>query len=228
LAEGPEVGRTRYPARRTFLALVVIAALLAGCASQVTGSAVPVAHPSTPATAGCDPATLPGCLMPAPAGSTQWSQPYAPNGTITVPQFLDRVYYGQSASERQQVTAQLTTQGLQALAHRSWHASNSDDADVVLLRFSADTGAASRTVQMVHAYASDQDYQQVSAPSLTTQGVSVFAYRKLDSRGEVATIGFGAFGPVAMEFFVWSLATVDTGAVTGWMKQEATLLGGRR
>jgi hypothetical protein len=229
------VGGGRATTRRRSAAGAVVALVLtlAACTTRTNGAAVPAARPSTGSSAtgvpsACDPTRLPSCLMPAPPGSTQWGKPYAPNGAVTLDQFLDRVYYGQNPSQRQEVIAQLNAQGLRDIAHASWHASNSDDADLVLLGFTAPTGATSRTVQMVHAYASDADYQQVSLPSSAKFGISVFAYRQLDSQGEVPAIGFAAFGPVAMEFFFWSLAGVDQTTLTSWLTTEATLLAGAR
>jgi len=219
--------------RRVVLLLSVLTAL-AACSTAVRGSATPVQHPTTrapvPATgeaaAGCpEPTALPECLMPLPAGSAAWSQMYAPNGTISIDQYLDRVYYGVSADQRSAVRSALATEGLLSIAHESW-STNSDAADVVLLRFGTASGAASRNAQNVHAYTADTaDYRAVPIPALTRLGVNVVAYQKIDSQGDMASIGFGSFGAVLVEFFFWSPATVDQAPLSDWVTQQARALG---
>ncbi len=218
----------RCAAGRIFLLSVALTAL-AACTTAVGGSALPAPHSATPTTTpaggGCTGQPLPDCLMAPPAGATPWSQMYAPNGAITISQFLDRVYAGVSAQQRASVQSDLAAQGLLAIAHQAWHA-NSDDADVVLLRFSAASGADSRNAQLVHAYVADTaDYRVVDSPQLTALGINVVAAQKIDVQGAVPAIGFGSAGPVAMEFFFWSLATVDQPTLVDWLTQQAHKLG---
>lgn len=218
----------RWAAGRIFLLSVALTAL-AACTTAVGGAALPAPRPATttttPASGGCVGQPLPDCLMALPAGSAPWSQMYAPNGAITIDQFLDRVYAGVSAQQRASVQSDLAAQGLLALAHQAWHA-NSDDADVVLLRFSAPSGADSRNAQLVHAYVADTaDYRVIESPQLTALGINAVAAQKIDGQGTVPVIGFYAAGPVAMEFFFWSLATVDQPTLVDWITQQAHKLG---
>lgn len=227
--------------RTAALALVCAAlTMLGGCTTTVRGSAAPghdaptgsatpgdtpTASGSSPAGPGsCLPATPTTCMMAPPTGSRQWNPVYAPNGPIDMTQFLDRVYYNANPSQRQEVATELNAQGLRAIAHESWRGANSDDADVVLLAFAAPSGAISRNTQLVTSHDADTTFRKVNLPALTNMGVSVYQLPTMDAQGEVPAVCFAAFGQISMEFFFWSLATLDSETLVNWLDQEAAVL----
>ncbi|HEX3789592.1 MAG TPA: hypothetical protein VHW44_17135 [Pseudonocardiaceae bacterium] len=223
----------RRRARRTrsslSLAAVALLATLTGCASTISGSAEPAPGDATTtapaAPTACAPTDLTTCLMAVPTGAQQWAQPYAPDGPLTMQQFLDRIYFDQNATQKQSVTQQLQAQGLRTIAHQSWHATNSDDSDLLLFDFGAAAGATSRTSQQVSAYTGDPQYKRVSMPDLAAAKVSVFRLATVDDQDQVAVIALAAFGPVAMQFFFWSNATLDSATLESYLKQEIAILG---
>jgi predicted small secreted protein len=220
--------------------LVAAAGLLAGCANTITGQARAAGsvsslgvsggggsagvQPSAVAVSGsCVPATPVSCLMPAPDGSRPYSKEFPAAGMLTSQQFVQAMYSAATDQERTYQSDRLSALGLVTIAERNWVASNTDQAQVLLLVFGSDAAAKAR------ALGAEQGYQdQSGSESVTLSGLpsAVVAYQKpaIDSYGNVAAAVFGNFGTVELEVFFFSPAKLDQSTLTGWLSQQAALL----
>lgn len=212
------MGGSRYGARRNLsvaLLVTVLLAALTGCARGITGS--PVAKV-------CSPANLMSCMLPVPVGSNGWQQPYAPNGQLTMTQFLDRVYFDQSASDKATIQSQLSSDGLRTIVHESWVSADGDFGDMLLYDFANATGASREHTDEITAFDGDTQYRRLDQSTLQSDGVATYQLTTNDSANQAATTSWGTFGPVLMEFFYWSPTTVDTQPLDDWLTTQVALL----
>jgi hypothetical protein len=217
--------------------LVVAAGLLAGCANTITGQARAAdsvsalgasggggIRPSAAAVAGsCVPATPVSCLMPAPDGSRPYAKDFPAAGTLTSQQFVQAMYSAATDQERTYQVNRLSALGLVTIAERNWVASDTDQAQVLLLVFGSDAAAKARALGAEQGY---QDQSGSEGVILARLPSTVVAYQKpaIDSYGNVAAAVFGYFGTVELEVFFFSPAKLDQSTLTGWVSQQAALL----
>jgi hypothetical protein len=199
-------------------------ALVTGCTTSVEGQAVPTGGGSgghTADGASCVPANLMSCMMKAPSGSKPFTQPFAPNGPITTAQFLKEFYPDDATQYDGQIAQELSEDGVQAIVHQDWHASNDDQAEVVLLRFADGDGAHSRLETAVQGADGDDTYTPVD---VSAAGVKAYVSNSPDSLGNLVVQAYATAGSVEMEFNFYSPDALDKPTMNTWVSQEVALM----
>jgi hypothetical protein len=214
------------------------AALLAGCAQAVDGdgrAAGPTGFPSTPRTSAAPSTSAPstpagpasstpapgtisaaalvGRLMPRPAGSVGWTSSWGRDTSPTLERFVNVEY---AAPARAGVLAKLRAQGLTTIAHRTWYAKDSDQADMVLLRFADEAGALSRWLSATGAQAAvtgSSGFDVATVPH--SRG---FALPHLDQLGNQRVVVYAPVHNVVIELFYYSPATYKPADAQRWLQ----------
>jgi hypothetical protein len=211
--------------RRTRPALAFAACFLVACSSTVAGTgtldpsgSAPPDFPassspaSSPPPVTAPPADLTGLLLTAPAGSHPWSSAWARNTTPTVEEWVAEVY---PASAQSGVVAQLRTQGILGVVHRTWVAPSADQADMVLLGFSTASGAQARYDIATGAKSRSSDVTPFQVPDVPT--AIGYANRTVDGLGNVPAIVYAVKGTVVIELFYYSPTRLRTADAVTWM-----------
>ncbi|MEP7019484.1 MAG: hypothetical protein ABI808_02450 [Pseudonocardiales bacterium] len=220
-------------------AAVTVSILLTGCVSVVTGDgaavtgqhtsttgattamASPTGLPSTTTstgptatttaaspTASAAPASdLTSLLAPAPSGSRPWGTPWSKNGTPTLEEFVAHVYPARALALAK---SQLKAQGIKDIAHRTWIATDANQADTILLRFDTAAGAVSRYRSATAAKGGDTGQRHFDVPGYP-QAIGYYN-PTLDELGNVRTIVYGQIGTIVVEVFFYSPAKLDKAA----------------
>jgi hypothetical protein len=191
------------------LALALACLSLSACAATVSGH--PVTAPGTPSTTATAPGTLGDLLIAGPSGSHPWGTAWASDQLPTTDEFTARVY---ADADRATESARLRAQGVIAIAHRTWVASDSNQADVVLLQFDSADGATSRLRGVVSAKAATQNIQSFTVPNLP----DVIGYYDavIDEDGNYRAIVYGRKSAIVMELFYYCPAPFSTADAISW------------
>jgi len=224
----PHVRRLRVAGAAALTVLM----LLTGCVSVVTGDGVaatgqhasttgptttassPTGPPSTGRTAtttasstttSAAPASdLTSLLVPAPSGSRPWGTPWSKNGTPTLEEFVAHVYPARALALAK---SQLKAQGIKDIVHRTWIATDANQADTILLRFDTTAGAVSRYRSATAAKGGDTGQRHFDVPGYP-QAIGYYN-PTLDELGDVRTIVYGQIGTIVVEVFFYSPAKLD-------------------
>lgn len=219
-------------------------AVLGGCASVVGGrgtaasqaatssapsgfpssssSSVPPSPPTATASTTSPPTSdLASLLAPGPAGSKSWGTAWARNVSPTISQFVAHVYPAKSGPI---VKAELVAQGLNGIAHRTWTAPSSNQADQVLLRFDTPAGAVSRYRSATSAKAASPGQFHFDVPGFPN---AIGYYNPtIDEVGDVRTIVYGQVRDIVMEIFFYSPAKLDQAGAIAAATTQLRLLPG--
>lgn len=175
-----------------------------GFPSSTSAPAPPSSSGATAGTTSAPTSELATLLAPGPTGSKSWGTAWATNVSPTISQFVAHVYPATSAAF---VKAELVAQGLNGIAHRTWTAPNSNDADQILLRFDTSAGALSRYRSATSAKSSSPGELHFDVSGFPN---AVGYYNpKIDEVGDVRTIVYGQVGDIVMEIFFYSPAKLD-------------------
>jgi len=158
--------------------------------------------------------SLSDCLLPAPSGSTPWTDTWGTNTSPTAQEYAAEMF--SSSTWQTIIGARLNTAGLTGVTHRAWITSNGAEADDVLLSFSSANGAMAW-------YKSDAYSATGTSFTIPNQKDSTGTYNpKADTNGDIAAQVFGVSGTVAMELFTWSPTTFDQSRTVTWASQQLT------
>jgi hypothetical protein len=235
---------SRRRRRAAGAAALAALALLTGCASVVTGDGAPLpgagtagsatspttgvsssppdvpSATTTPGTTTPAPTTdLAALLAPAPSGSKPWDTAWSRNDKPTLDEFVAHVYPAQSTALAK---SQLKAQGIKDIAHRTWIATDANQADVVLLRFDTTAGAVSRYRSATMAKAGAPGQLHFDVPGFT-EAVGYYS-PVLDELGDVRAIVYGQIGDIVLEVFFYSPAQLDQAAAVAAATAQLSLL----
>ncbi len=156
--------------------------------------------------------SLTSCLLPAPSGTTPWTDTWGTNSSPTAQEYATEMF--SSANWRTIIMARLNTSGMTGITHRSWITSNGAEADDVLISFGSANGALAW-------YKSDTYSATGTAFTVPNQKNSSGTYNpRPDGNGDIAAQVFAVSGNVAMELFTWSPATFDQSRTVTWASQQ--------
>jgi hypothetical protein len=156
--------------------------------------------------------SLGACLLPAPSGSTPWTDTWGTNTTPTAQEYSAEMF--SSSTWQTIIGARLNTAGLTGITHRAWITSNGAEADDVLLSFSSANGAMAW-------YKSDAYSATGTSFTIPNQKDTTATYNpKADTNGDIAAQVFAVSGTVAMELFTWSPTTFDQSRTVTWASQQ--------
>lgn len=224
-------------ARHTACVVAMITtAVLSGCSVAVDGhgTAAPNTAPSSsasgttssgttspgttsPTQAEQDLATL---LAPSPPGSHPWDTAWSRNTAPSLEQFVANAYPARSAAV---VRSELKAQGLNAIAHRTWTASDGgNEADDILFRFDTPQGAQGRFSSATRSKAADRGEHSFDVPGYPK---AIGYYNPTpDDIGDVRTIAYGLAGDIVVEVFFYSPGTLDKAGVIAALTDQLRLL----
>ena len=157
--------------------------------------------------------------MTPPAGSVPFNSAWARNHTPTVAQFT-AWDYGPTDAARE--TARLEAERLARIAHETWVAPDSDQADMVLLQFKDPTGALSRFLGATTAEADAAGVRPFAVPSVA--GALGYYHTALDSVGNVRAVLYATVGDTVVEEFYFSPARLRPADAIAWLGEQVKLL----
>jgi hypothetical protein len=200
--------------------------------SQVVRSTIPtsapaatptVSPPATSSSAARPPVDLTALLAAAPAGAKPWNNAWGRLERPTLAQFVKEFY---PASARRDITTTLRTQGAVDLAHRTWVARNSNQIDLVLMRFASPAGALSRYLAITDGTASRSDSTRFTVTGYRRGEAQGFRQSGKDAYGYVRarTYGLIAGTSIVLEAFFFSPHHFDKAALVSWTHQQLSRL----
>lgn len=163
----------------------------------------------------CAPATLTSCLVAKPSSANEYTDSW---GSSTTPSKDDYLKWAFDSDPIAQKTASdnLTSEGLQNIAHTAWKASDGNGIDFTLLKFSGAQGAHARALEMLGTDISAAD--PVPAPA----GLPGSAYSdsKANSDGDIVTRYSAQVGDIALQVRYYSPGSYSAGDLTSWLAAE--------
>jgi hypothetical protein len=194
---------------RRVTVLVLACLSLSACATTVSGH--PVAAPGPTSTTATPPGGLNDLLIDGPSGSHPWGTAWATDQLPTTDEFAARVY---AAGDRVTESARLRSQGIIAIAHRTWVAPDSNQADVVLLQFATADGATSRLRAAVSAKAATPNIESFTVPNLPD--VVGYYDAVIDNDGNYRAIVYGQKAGIVVELFYYCPAPFSSADAITW------------
>ncbi|HEV7193111.1 MAG TPA: hypothetical protein VGN35_07875 [Jatrophihabitantaceae bacterium] len=198
-----------------FLAAALACLTLAACGNTVDGR--PSAT-SPPAAADAS-ATLGALLETAPSGSQSWGNAWADASTPSVEQFVSRVY---APADQVAEAARLRAQGIVAIAHRTWTASDTHQADLVLLQFATAAGATARLRTAVAAKSRVANIREFDVPNYP--GVVGLYPPGIDDDGNYRAIVYAQKSSIVMELFYYCPEPFNASDAITWAVAQLQLL----
>ena len=168
----------------------------------------------------CNPEVLTSCLIAKPGSANSFNDAWGSSTTPTVDQYISYLYGGSSTIAQQNARDNLTNAGLKDIAHTAWKGSNSDQIDIVLLRFDTADGAKAESLNLTGHFVSDA-YGR-SAP---VKVADTAAYMETaDSDGLIPVRYAIAVGDILLVEHFYSPGTMDSASFQAWTGAEAASL----
>lgn len=198
---------------RSVLSACLLALTLAACSSTVAGK--PLAAPGTADV----PAALHALLEPAPVGTQPWATAWSDNETPTVEDFVARAY---APADQSAEATRLRSQGIVAIAHRAWVASDGRQADVVLLQFATTAGAKLRERTAVAAKTHAGDIRSFDVPE-HPDVVGLYP-SGIDDDGNYRAIVYAQKVRIVLELFYYCPEPFNPADAIAWTTAQLQLL----
>jgi len=175
---------------------------------------------STVSAVTCNPQQLTSCLIAKPGSADSFTDAWGSSTTPTRDDYIDYLYGSSSTLAQQNARDNLTNAGLRDIAHTAWKGSNSDQIDIVLLRFATADGAQAESLNLTGHFVSEA--YGVGAP---VEVADTEAYMgTADSDGLVPVRYALAVGDILLVVHFYSPDTMDYAAFQAWTGAEVTSL----
>ena len=171
----------------------------------------------------CTPFALTSCLVARPP-SAQGGLADSWNPTAT-PTKADYLKWAFDADPIAQKIAgdNLTSQGLQNIAHAAWKAADGNGIDIVLLKFSSEQGAHARSLELIGTDMTSGDSgNAVPVPIPVPAGVpgSAYSSAKPNSNGDIDTRYAAYVGDIALQVSYYSPGSYSSADFSNWLGAE--------
>lgn len=199
---------------RSLLGATIVCLTLAACTHTVNGRAT-----NSPAPAGGASASLRALLELPPVGSQPWATAWSDNETPSVQDFVARVY---SPADQATEAARLRSQGVLAIAHRTWIATDGRQADIVLLKFATAAGADLRVRTAVAAKSRTADVRSFEVPD-HPDVVGLYP-AGIDDDGNYRAVVYAHKAGVVLELFYYCPEPFNPDDAISWTVAQLQLL----
>jgi hypothetical protein len=167
----------------------------------------------------CEPSALTSCLIAKPGSSSADTGSW---GASTTPSKTDYLNWAFPSDPVGQQTAgdNLSSEGLQNIAHTAWKSSDGNGIDITLLKFSAPQGAHARGLELLGGDLTNGD--TVSVP-VGVPGAG-YASTAANSDGDIVTLYSAYVGVVALQVRYTSPQKYSAADFGSWLSAEYTSL----
>lgn len=163
----------------------------------------------------CQPSALTSCLVAKPSSAKRYSDSW---GSSTTPTTADYITWAFDSDPVAQKTAgdNLTSEGLQSIAHTAWKAADGNGIDITLLKFSNPQGAHARGLELLGAD------MATGGPVSVPDGVPGSAYTSTtpNSDGDIVTRYSAYVGDIAMQVHYTSRGAYSAADLSSWLSAE--------
>lgn len=163
----------------------------------------------------CAPATLTSCLVAKPSSASEYTDSWGSSTTPTKSDYLKWAFDSDPVAQKT-ASDNLTSEGLQNIAHVAWKASDGNGIDITLLKFSGVQGAHARALELLGADISEGDAVSIS------NGVpgSAYSASKPNSDGDIVTRYSAFVGDIALQVRYYSPGSYSSGDLSSWLSAE--------
>lgn len=168
----------------------------------------------------CAPDALTSCLVVRPSSATDSPESWTESATPAKADYLEWAFDADSVAQKV-AGDNLTSQGLQNIAHVAWQASDGNSIDITLLKFANPQGAHARALELTGTDMSEGDPESVPA------GVPGSAYSgdKPNDNGDIETRYATYVGDIALQANYYSHGSYSSADFSDWLSAEYKSLG---
>jgi hypothetical protein len=167
----------------------------------------------------CKPSALTSCLIAKPSSSSPYTDSWGASTTPSKSDYLNWAFASDPVAQ-QTASDNLSSEGLQNIAHTAWKSSDGNGIDITLLRFSAPQGAHARGLELLGADLTNGDAMSVPV------GVpgSGYASAQTNGDGDIVTLYSAYVGDIALQVRYTSPGKYSATDFGSWLSAEYTSL----
>lgn len=162
-------------------------------------------------------------LLAAPSGSRPWANTWGDTAYPTITELVDHLYA--AADQKEEIDA-LQTNGVDAIAHRTWIAADASQLDIVLLHFTTLDGAQTQYTRVSLGLATDADATRLPliVPGFSASQLQAFVNTDLTRYGDAYARVVATVGNFILEEYFVSPAHINSPDLQSWVSRQLDLL----